>query len=194
MIEERELARILASQKGLPFIDLTEQDLDRDAVRLLPEEKARLWGALAIGFEERRPLVAVSDPANRHLFGQITEALGCKPRFAAAVPSVLERLIPAAYRGMTCDEGPSLSPPAPIDSDAPAENPDRLARVVVLLSNGERIDLGSSADLPAALMVAKRLIQTLEARTPGEWPLVAGRFLRPDAISSVDIVESVPFP
>ena len=44
LIEERELARILAGQKGLPFVELTEQNLDREAIRLLPEEKARLWG------------------------------------------------------------------------------------------------------------------------------------------------------
>lgn len=91
LVAELDLTRILAAQKGLLFFDVRDRRADLAAVRLLPEEKARLWGALPVAFEEGLPVVAVGDPANRRVFGEITEALGRKPRFVAAVPATSRR-------------------------------------------------------------------------------------------------------
>ena len=93
---------------------------------------------------------------------------------------------------MSWEEGPSARRSAAVD--APAENPEPPVRVVVLLSNGERIELASSPDQSGAVVLAKRLIQTLDERLPGAWPFVGGRFLRPDAIVSVDVVEPADIP
>ncbi len=61
LIQEDDLARLLASQQGLAFVDPLESEPDPDAVRLLPEDKARLYRALPIGFANGTPLVAVAD-------------------------------------------------------------------------------------------------------------------------------------
>jgi len=190
LIEEHELARILASQKGLPYLDLTEHDLDQEAVRLLPEEKARHWGALAIRLEETRPVVAVSDPADRHIFGQISTELGCKPRFVVATPSVLARLIPAAYNSLPPSGSASVPPLPRAQADTIAEPPERPVDVILLLSTGERLHISTTADKPEALAEARRLIETITNVSSAAWPLVAGRYVRPDAIISIDIVET----
>src|SRR5262245_60776839 len=62
LIQESDLARILAGQKGLRYIDPSELELDAEAIALLPEEKARLYRALPVGFEGDAPLIAITDP------------------------------------------------------------------------------------------------------------------------------------
>ena len=51
LVSETNLGRLLAAQKGLPFVELDPSALDPTAPPLLPAEKARLHGALPIGFE-----------------------------------------------------------------------------------------------------------------------------------------------
>lgn len=58
--------------------------------------------------------------------------------------------------------------------------------VVIRMSDGETIHLGSAPNRESAVTFAKSVIADYE-RT-GEWPLVGNRLLRPDAIVSVDVV------
>ena len=60
-------------------------------------------------------------------------------------------------------------------------------RVLARLSNGERIEVGTHADETAAKAEATALMRYLrEAGT--DWPFLNGRFVRPEAIVSIDIV------
>ena len=188
LVGERDLTRILASQKGLPFVELRDRSIDPEAVRLLPAEKVQRWGALPIGFEDGLPVVAVGDASNRRLFGQVTEALGRKPRFVVAVPSDLADAIGAVH-------GRPAEPGSPERDVPPAESvsiPRGTIQAFVALSNGERLALSPPTDEAAALDEARKLIRSLDERVPGTWPFVGGRFLRPDAVISVDVVESPP--
>jgi len=45
-----EVARALAEQYGIPFLDLTQTDIDEAAARLLPEETARRLQAVPVRF------------------------------------------------------------------------------------------------------------------------------------------------
>jgi len=194
LIEERDFARILAGQKGLPFVDLQERGIDLAAVRLLSRERAFGWGALPIGFEGDVPVVAVSDPANRHLFGLIADALGRKPRFVVVTASQLATAIGTAYALRSYagqDEADETDPLAPV-SAAPEQAvapPSSTTRVLALLANGERVEVASAPDAAGALAQARSFILSLDERRPGEWPFAGGRFLRPDAIVSVDVAE-----
>jgi hypothetical protein len=60
-------------------------------------------------------------------------------------------------------------------------------RVLARLSNGERIEVGAHEDELAAKAEATALMRFLR-ETGGDWPFLSGRFVRPDAIVSVDIV------
>src|SRR5207344_2676815 len=89
LINETDLARILAGQKGLTYVDPTERNPDPEALALLSEEKAKLYRALPLGFEDGAPLIAITDPTNDTVINEVTEAIGREPRFAVAARSEL---------------------------------------------------------------------------------------------------------
>jgi hypothetical protein len=60
-------------------------------------------------------------------------------------------------------------------------------RVLARLSNGERIEVGVHDDEGSAKAEATALMRFLR-EAGGDWPFLNGRFVRPDAIVSVDIV------
>jgi hypothetical protein len=99
LIKEEDLTRLLAGQKGLPFVSLRERGIEPDAARLLSEDQARLFTALPIGFEEGVPVVAVADPTNDVLNRNIREALGQEVRFIVVARSELNDFIGEIFSG-----------------------------------------------------------------------------------------------
>jgi hypothetical protein len=63
-----------------------------------------------------------------------------------------------------------------------------VVHVVVRLSDGDRVVAGRFADPEQAHGLAKEL-QSSFGKTDGIWPLVEGRYLRPQAVISIDVVE-----
>ena len=61
-----------------------------------------------------------------------------------------------------------------------------VARVWARLSTGERVEVASFADLHEARARAQGLVRELSAERP-EWPCFSGRFVRPEAIVSLDV-------
>ena len=99
LLQEEDLTRLLAGQKGLPFVSLRSEPIDPEATKLLSEDQARLFSALPIRFEEGLPLVAVADPTNDVLNRNIREALGQDVRFVVAGRTELNEIIGEAYSG-----------------------------------------------------------------------------------------------
>ena len=66
-------------------------------------------------------------------------------------------------------------------------SPAATVRVLARLSNGERIEVGSHLHEGAAKAEATALMRFLR-EAGGDWPFLNGRFVRPEAIVSVDIV------
>ena len=64
MVTESQLVAAIAQQVGLPFVDLTEFPVDPSAVASVSSLVCRRHGALPIGYEEGRLLVAMADPSN----------------------------------------------------------------------------------------------------------------------------------
>ena len=222
LIEEADLARIIAGQKDLPFLEREELQAEPEAVCLLSEEKARLYRALPVRLEDGVPLVAITDPTNDLVLREITLALGVERRFAVASRRDLMEALASAYgrameangRHASVEElymlepelacGPD-APPEAIRSDngrfrhtglpgrsfVPAET-GRALLVVVRLSNGEHVEVASASDQLAAQERARAFIRELAGREPEDWPYVGGRFLRPDSIMSVDILNDRP--
>lgn len=98
---------------------------------------------------------------------------------------------------------PPLSPPvspvlasppaltvAPEPGAAPASPraPKRDQRRIVLrLRDGESVQVGVAPDPDRAFALARALVAKLET-LEGDWPRVGDRFIRPDAIVSVDVL------
>jgi type IV pilus assembly protein PilB len=99
LLQEEDLTRLLAGQKGLPFVSLRAERIDLEATKTLSEDQARLFSALPIRFEEGLPLVAVADPTNDVLNRNIREALGQDVRFVVAGRTELNEVIGEAYSG-----------------------------------------------------------------------------------------------
>ena len=63
-IQEADLVRALARHIGIEFVDLSEITVDPAAASLIPDALARRYGALPIGFDEGRLVIAMADPGN----------------------------------------------------------------------------------------------------------------------------------
>jgi Type II secretion system (T2SS), protein E, N-terminal domain len=111
LIKEEDLTRLLAGQKGLPYISVRERTVDPEAARLLAEDQARLFNALPIGFEDGVPVIALADPTNEILNRNIREALGQEARFVVAARSELNDMITEVF------SGPAEPAPAPLTVD-----------------------------------------------------------------------------
>lgn len=61
-------------------------------------------------------------------------------------------------------------------------------RVVIKVRGGEEIEVGRVEGREPAVRIAHDTIRMIEsAQTADEWPTVGDRFLRPDAIVSIDV-------
>jgi hypothetical protein len=96
-IRERDLARLLAEQEKLEFVDLAKVDLDDDAVDCLPETLARRVKAVAYALVGRSVLVAVADPTDGPALDAVREAAGRNVRFRVALGSEVEAALHDAY-------------------------------------------------------------------------------------------------
>ncbi len=63
-ISEADLAQAQAQRLNLDYVELTEADVDREAVNLVPEKLLRRHGVLPLYREDGRLFVAMSDPTN----------------------------------------------------------------------------------------------------------------------------------
>jgi Type II secretion system (T2SS), protein E, N-terminal domain len=85
---EDELARVLAEQFGVPFVNLHTIPVDAGAARVLPRELGESLPALPVRFSPEGGLVvAVADPTDETLFPKLQSALSCPIVLAIATPS-----------------------------------------------------------------------------------------------------------
>lgn len=68
---ERQIAQALAAVLDLPFVDLGEVVVDRDAARLLPLGLSRRLGVLVLGRTETELRLAIADPTNVIAFDDV---------------------------------------------------------------------------------------------------------------------------
>jgi type IV pilus assembly protein PilB len=129
MVTESQLVASLAQQIGLPFVDLTEFQIDPSATSLVPDAVARRHNALPIGYDEGRLIVAMADPANVFALDDIRSLTGmeCKPVVAtkADVVNAINRMnrmdadMDELTMSLDADEDEALANVKEIVEDAP---------------------------------------------------------------------------
>ncbi|MGH3110406.1 MAG: GspE/PulE family protein, partial [Gaiellaceae bacterium] len=93
-VTRTQVARVLAEQYELPFIELSESDVQIEAAVLLPEDLARRYTALPVSVEpDDSVLVAVADPTNVMHSDELRLALGVPLRFGVAAPDAIDAAI-----------------------------------------------------------------------------------------------------
>jgi hypothetical protein len=196
-VHERTLAHCLASQKGLPFVSLRDRAAEPEAVKLLPRKTAHLYAALPIELDGVTPVVAISDPTNEAAMASVRAAFPGDIRFAVAATSELASALDRAYDAL--EPAPLVAPPEPQPAEGPEPAADAHAEAVasgaksfhvaIRLVNSEAVPVGTYASAADAEAEAAAVVKRLASAGPAEWPSIRGRFLRPDAIVSVDIVD-----
>jgi type IV pilus assembly protein PilB len=93
-ITRTQVARLLAEQVEMPLVDVGESEVDIAAATLLPEDLARRYSALPMGFlSDNSLLVAVADPTNVLHWDELRLALGVPIRFGIAPPEAIDAAI-----------------------------------------------------------------------------------------------------
>src|ERR671932_25589 len=106
-LEEGQLARALATQKGLPFVELEEVTPDRRVLGLLSAHIANRLGVLPLGYAGEVPIVAVADATSFETIEEVRTTLGGDVVIAAACPLRLREAVRTAYRPV---EAPAPAP------------------------------------------------------------------------------------
>ena len=87
---------------------------------------------------------------------------------------------------------PAPAAPLPLAPEVEPQPPATSAAAVALvvrLANGERIPAGTYPSNEAAMQEGRALTQRMQHE--GEWPFLDGRFVRPDAVVSIDLETSL---
>ena len=96
-LNERDLGRMLAGQKGLPFVDVNVNDVEPEALAALAEDDARRQVALPLFYEDGELVVAVGDPSNEVVLEGLRRELQTDFQLVVAPFSQLQQVIDEAY-------------------------------------------------------------------------------------------------
>jgi hypothetical protein len=173
LIGPTQLARLLAEQYELPFVELDGSEVDVQAATLLTEELSRRFSALPISqFSDGSVLVAVADPADVHFSDELRRALGAPVSFAVAAPEKIDAAITFVHQ----------RPHAVIERGS-RETSSRDA--VVMNAGLEDRGTADSADRD------RRSTADLERRAPSTWPPLGALLIRDGVVSEEELEDAL---
>jgi len=76
LISEKEKARILGRQWGIPFVELSERQIDRELLKLIPNHLLQRWRAVPIERSGPRLVVAMVNPLDVYAIDQMRLVTG----------------------------------------------------------------------------------------------------------------------
>lgn len=79
-VSSAEIARTLAGQTGIPFIDLTEYNVSEDAIRLVPKDVAEKTGFIPLRLAEGSIEIGITNPSNIQAIDTASKVTGMKPK------------------------------------------------------------------------------------------------------------------
>ncbi len=147
-ISGADLAQAQAQRLNLGYVELTETDVDREVINLVPEKLLRRHGALPLHRENGRLVVAMSDPTDVYALDDLRMSCGCTIVPVVTTEESLQRAQARAFS----DDGQV----AQILDEATEPETEDL---------GE-IELGAAADADEAPVV--RLVNSILQRAVGE--------------------------
>jgi len=140
-----DVARLLAEQHDLQYLDLGTVQIDTEVARLLPEKYARRYEAVPIRFlSDDLVLVTVADPTNVLASDDLRLALGLNVRLAVSAATDVTTTIDRVYQSSVTiwERGDGQSGPAPDAASRAATSAPAIDRVNSLISRA--IDEGAS--------------------------------------------------
>jgi MSHA biogenesis protein MshE len=98
LMSEAALHEFLAKHLGVPFVDLKQIRIDREAIKLLPEALARRYRALVLQQDGRGLLVGMADPSDLHAYDELQAKLRQPLRIALVGEADFLKTLDAVYR------------------------------------------------------------------------------------------------
>jgi hypothetical protein len=92
LVSPTDVIRLVAEQRGLPFLDIAPISVDPAAAKLLPIDFARSLRTLPIGFVRGLPVVALADPTDDDAMHGTREILRAAEFIASPEDSLLAQL------------------------------------------------------------------------------------------------------
>jgi Type II secretion system (T2SS), protein E, N-terminal domain len=96
LVTPADIVRLVAEQRGLPFLDVRTVPIDPSAARLLPADLAHVLRTLPLGFVRGLPVVAVADPTDEGAMNG-AEAVLRSVRFVASPEDAIRAQLARAY-------------------------------------------------------------------------------------------------
>lgn len=172
------------AETGRPFAELAVEHgrIDPGDLARISEPAAAPAPPAPEPVEPPAPVAAAPAPALApppDLFAAKTEPVAKAPEPVASLPEPVASE-PEPVVKIT------LEPPASAPAETPAAVHPRVKAVVWLrLSSGERVSAGEFDSRETAERRARELMVAVDA--PGSWPCVDGRYIKPDAVVSIDV-------
>jgi len=104
-ITEDDLVEFLAREKGLPTVSLEEVDVDPDAVRLIPPQKATQFMCIPYSRVDSTLHVAMADPTDWNAMEDLKFMTGLRVEVSIAKPSEIKKALDQFYdTGIAVDQ------------------------------------------------------------------------------------------
>ena len=97
-VEENTVAAAAAAHAGMQFVDLEEVEFSPELLQTIPDEHARRFYAVPVGFVDNKLAVAVSDPMNFETIDSMPHVMGQEIEFMCAAPDQIETILIEYYK------------------------------------------------------------------------------------------------
>ena len=97
VISELDVARTLAAQNSMEFVELENTQVDRKLIDLLDADDARRYQAIPIGMRDGILIIALSDPMAMHNMDGVTYKLRREIEFVCSTQEAVKKLIIRYY-------------------------------------------------------------------------------------------------
>jgi type IV pilus assembly protein PilB len=125
LVTAEALALTLSTQFGIPFLDLLRQDIQPEAVALIPADVCRENTLIPIETDGRSLLVVMADPGNMQLIEELRSRTGYDIRPAVGIPDEIRRAINIRYRvASEIEREVNLAIPTSVATGAQTEHED----------------------------------------------------------------------
>ena len=119
-VDETSLARVVAKQQGMPFVDLGKGRIPDHVLEHVPTEVAIEQGLVPVKKTDTALIVAIDDPLKRIVADQLSFVFGCEVTCALAAPGALKEALRRYYGDNTEDTvAASMKADESDESDAP---------------------------------------------------------------------------
>jgi twitching motility protein PilT len=169
VVSEHDLMAAVASELGVPFVDLSEQSILPDVWGLVPEDLARGYLAVALEHRPTGVVVVMEDPGDEQVIAALEDDLAVTVLPAVALRDDLVRLIEQMYGPGPTDDASWADASVGAGTPAAPSRPARPLQLDDLLSEVVRVggsDLHLTVGSPPVVRVQGEL-----RRMPGLSPL-----------------------